>query len=47
MDLFLTFLSGIGWMIVYEECIRLGFKEKKNGQRTIWENGLFLGRFLV
>lgn len=28
MDIFLTVLSGIGWMIVYEECIRLGFKQK-------------------
>lgn len=28
MDIFLTLLSGIGWMIVYEECIRLGFKQK-------------------
>lgn len=28
MELFLTVLSGIGWMIVYEECIRLGFKQK-------------------
>lgn len=28
MELFLTILSGLGWMIVYEECIRLGFKQK-------------------
>ena len=28
MEIFLTVLSGIGWIIVYEECIRLGFKEK-------------------
>ena len=28
MELFLTLLSGIGWIIVYEECIRLGLKEK-------------------
>lgn len=28
MELFLTVLSGIGWMIVYEECIRLGFRQK-------------------
>ncbi|MDD3184189.1 MAG: hypothetical protein PHT76_02655 [Anaerostipes sp.] len=28
MNTFLTLLSGIGWMIVYEECIRLGFKNK-------------------
>lgn len=28
MELFLTVLSGVGWIIVYEECIRLGFKQK-------------------
>lgn len=28
MELFLTLISGIGWIIVYEECIRIGFKEK-------------------
>lgn len=28
MEMFLTLLSGVGWIIVYEECIRLGFKEK-------------------
>lgn len=28
METFLTILSGIGWIIVYEECIRLGFKQK-------------------
>lgn len=28
METFLTILSGIGWILVYEECIRLGFKEK-------------------
>lgn len=28
METFLTILSGIGWIFVYEECIRLGFKEK-------------------
>ena len=28
MELFLTLLSGIGWIIVYEECIRLGIKHK-------------------
>lgn len=28
MIIFLTLLSGIGWMIVYEECIRLGIKQK-------------------
>lgn len=28
MEAFLTVLSGLGWIIVYEECIRLGFKQK-------------------
>lgn len=28
MEILLTILSGIGWIIVYEECIRLGFKQK-------------------
>ena len=28
MKTFLTILSGLGWIIVYEECIRLGFKQK-------------------
>ena len=28
MELFLTLLSGIGWCIVYEECIRLSIKQK-------------------
>lgn len=28
MEFFLTVLSGIGWMIVYEECIRVGLKQK-------------------
>ena len=28
MTLFLTLLSGIGWVIVYEECVRLGFRQK-------------------
>lgn len=28
METFLTVLSGLGWIIVYEECIRLGFKQK-------------------
>lgn len=28
MELFLTLVSGIAWCIVYEECIRLGFKQK-------------------
>lgn len=28
MEIFLTILSGICWIFVYEECIRLGFKQK-------------------
>lgn len=28
MEMLLTIASGIGWMIVYIECIRLGFKQK-------------------
>lgn len=28
VEMFLTLLSGIGWMLVYEECIRLGFRDK-------------------
>ena len=28
MEMFLTLLSGVGWCIVYEECIRLGFRQK-------------------
>ena len=28
METLLTIISGIGWIIVYEECIRLGFKQK-------------------
>lgn len=28
MELFLTILSGLGWIVVYEECIRLGIKQK-------------------
>lgn len=28
METFLTILSGVGWIIVYEECIRLGFRQK-------------------
>lgn len=28
MEVFLTVSSGLGWIIVYEECIRLGFKQK-------------------
>ena len=28
MDILLTIISGLFWMIVYKECIRLGFKQK-------------------
>lgn len=28
MEIFLTIVSGLGWIIVYEECIRLGFTQK-------------------
>lgn len=28
MEVFLTLLSGIGWILVYEECIRLGIQQK-------------------
>lgn len=28
MEIFLTLVSGLGWIIVYEECIRLGLKQK-------------------
>lgn len=28
MRTFLTLLSGIGWILVYEECIRIGIKQK-------------------
>lgn len=28
MNMFLTLLSGVGWILVYEECIRLGLKQK-------------------
>lgn len=28
MEIFLTLASGLGWIIVYEECIRLGLKQK-------------------
>lgn len=29
MEMFLTILSGIGWILVYEECIRIGFQKKR------------------
>lgn len=28
MEMFLTVLSGIGWILVYEECIRIGIRQK-------------------
>lgn len=31
MELFLTFVSGIAWTIVYIACIRVGFKQKTYG----------------
>ncbi len=31
MTLFLTLLSGISWMLVYIDCIRLGIKQKTYG----------------
>ena len=53
MDLFLTLLSGIGWMIVYEECIRLGFKDKTYsmpfyalGLNFAWELLNFVGELI-
>ena len=39
MEMFLTLLSGIGWMIVYEECIRLGFRDKTYAM-PFWALGL-------
>lgn len=39
MELFLTLLSGIGWIIVYEECIRLGIKQKTYAM-PFWALGL-------
>lgn len=39
METFLTILSGIGWIIVYEECIRLGFKQKTYAM-PFWALGL-------
>lgn len=53
MDMFLTLLSGIGWMIVYEECIRLGFRDKTYampfwvlGLNFAWELINFVGELL-
>lgn len=39
METLLTLLSGIGWIIVYEECIRLGFKHKTYSM-PLWALGL-------
>lgn len=39
METFLTLLSGIGWIIVYEECIRLGLKQKTYAM-PFWALGL-------
>ncbi len=53
MEMFLTLLSGIGWMIVYEECIRLGFRDKTYsmpfwalGLNFTWESINFVGELL-
>lgn len=39
MAVFLTLLSGIGWVIVYEECIRLGIQQKTYAM-PFWALGL-------
>lgn len=39
MAVFLTLLSGLGWVIVYEECIRLGIKQKTYAM-PFWALGL-------
>lgn len=53
MEMFLTLFSGIAWMIVYEECIRLGFKDKSYampffalGLNFSWEVINFVGEIL-
>ena len=53
MDIFLTLVSGIGWMIVYEECIRLGFRDKTYsmpffalGLNFAWELIYFIGELI-
>lgn len=53
MELFLTLVSGIGWMIVYEECIRLGFRDRSYampfwalGLNFAWETINFVGELL-
>ena len=55
MQTFLIILSGLGWILVYEECIRLGFKQKTYampffalGLNVAWEtiytySDIFLG----
>ena len=39
MAVFLTILSGLGWVLVYEECIRLGIKQKTYAM-PFWALGL-------
>ena len=39
MAIFLTVLSGLGWVIVYEECIRLGVKQRTYAM-SFWALGL-------
>lgn len=53
MEMFLTLVSGIAWMIVYEECIRIGFKEKTYcmpfwalGLNFSWELINFVGEIM-
>lgn len=53
MELFLTLISGIGWLLVYEECIRLGFRDKTYsmpffalGLNFAWELINFVGELL-
>lgn len=53
MELFLTLVSGAAWMIVYEECIRLGFRDKSCampffalGLNFAWELINFVGELV-
>lgn len=53
MEMFLTLVSGIGWMIVYEECIRLGFRDKTYcmpfwalALNFTWESINFIGEII-
>lgn len=53
MELFLTLVSGVAWMIVYEECIRLGFRDKSCampffalGLNFAWELINFVGELI-